>query len=188
MSVIEIQIMQKSRMLLIMAAFVLFSAGIGFVNGQMAIALEDDTSVTTVIDTPEPPEPTTNSLAYLIAFSTFIVSGVFYSASGWIKKIRRKLAGDAVPLDYKKMGKTVAIGVILGIGAFIYSTWDGDTIAVGTAQEFFIQVGINTSVILLVDKWILGRSETIPAPVESDEFSPDDIPDEVPPGKGDGQS
>jgi len=185
MSVLEIEIMQKSRLLLIITVLVLFSAGIGFVNGQMAIALENDTSVTTAIDTPE---PTTNSLAYLIAFSTFIVSGVFYSASGWIKKIRRKLAGADVPLDYKKMGKTVAIGVILGIGAFIYSTWDGDTIAVGTAQEFFIQVGINTSVILLVDKWILGRSETIPAPVESDEFSPEDIPDEVPPGKGDGQS
>jgi len=168
-----------------MATFVLFSAGIGFVNGQMAIALEDDTSITTVIDTPE---PTTNPLAYLIAFSTFIVSGVFYSASGWIKKIRRKLADDTVTLDYKKMGKTTLIGVILGIGAFIYSTWDGNTIAISTAQEFLVQVGINTTVILLVDKWILGRSETIPAAVESDEFSPDDIPDEVPPGKGDGQS
>jgi len=164
--------MQKNRLLLVIAAFVLFSSAIGFVSGQVD----------------EPPEEPVNALAYLIAFSTFIVSGVFYSASGWIKKIRRKLAGDNVPLDYKKMGKTVAIGVILGIGAFIYSTWDGDTITVTTAQEFFVQVGINTAVILLVDKWILGRSETVPVVEESDEFSPEDIPSEIPPGKGDGQS
>jgi len=165
--------MQKNRLLLTITAFVLFSSAIGFVHGQMA---EDE------------PEASISVLAYLIAFSTFIVSGVFYSASGWIKKIRRKLAGDNVPLDYKKMAKTVGIGVILGIGAFIYSTWDGDTITVSTAQEFFVQVGINTAVILLVDKWILGRSETIPQAEESDEFSPDDVPNEIPPGKGDGQS
>lgn len=148
MPVFQNQSMQKNRLLLVIAGFVLFSTAIGFVNGQMAEV---------------EPEPPINPLVYLVAFSTFIVSGVFYSASGWIKKIRRKLAGDNVPLDYKKMGKTVAIGIILGIGAFIYSTWDGDTITVSTAQEFFVQVGINTAVILLVDKWILGRSETVPS-------------------------
>jgi len=162
--------MQKNRILLAIAAFVLFSSAIGFVSGQ-------------VVD--EEPAPI-SALAYLVAFSTFIVSGVFYSASGWIKKIRRKLAGDNVPLDYHKMGKTVLIGVLLGIGAFVYSTWDGTTISVSTPQEFFIQVGINTAVILLVDKWILGRAEELSDPEESDEFAPDDVPDEIPPGKGAG--
>jgi len=157
MPVFQTQSMQKNRLLLAIAAFVLLSAVLGIANGQMVIAQSSDTSVTTA----EVEEATTSGLEYLIAFSTFIVSGVFYAASGWIKKIRRKLAGDNVPLDYQKLGKTTLIGVILGIGAFIYSTWDGDTIAVTTAQEFFVQVGINTTVILFVDKWILGRSEAV---------------------------
>ena len=168
MPVFQTQRMQKNKLLLAIADFVLFSSAIGFVSGQVD----------------EAPEEPVNVLAYLVAFSTFIVSGVFYSASGWIKKIRKKLAGDNVPLDYHKMGKTVAIGVILGIGAFIYSTWDGDTIAISTAQEFLIQVGINTSVILLVDKWILGRAKELTDPEESDEVAPDDVPDVIPPGKG----
>jgi len=130
----------------------------------------------------EEPAAATQALGYVVAFSTFIVSGVFYAASGWIKKVRRKLVDDTVTLDYKKMRKAVLIGVILGLGAFIYSTYTGETINVTTPQEFFVQVGINTAIILLVDKWILGRVEN-GTPAEDDAPSEEDIPEEVPPGK-----
>ena len=144
--------------------------GIGFVYAQ----------------NPNPEDPQfTGGLQYVIAFGSFITAGVFYSSSGWIKKVRRKLAGEKLPLDFKKMGKSILIGVILGIGAMIYSVYDGEPIAIHNAKEFFIQVGINTAIILLVDKWILGRADpngTLDIDTD-DELSIDDIPAEVPPGK-----
>ena len=54
-------------------------------------------------------------------------------------------------------------------------------------QEFFVQVGLNTAVILLVDKWILGRAQEQAGPTgdsdESFEELWDELPVEVPPGK-----
>ena len=99
-------------------------------------------------------------IGYAVTGLTFVAAGVFYATSGYIKKIRKKLSGDnSVKLDYSKMGKTTLIGVILGVGAFIMSTYDGNTIAVSNMHEFFVQVGLNMSAILIIDKWILGRSE-----------------------------
>lgn len=141
--------------------------------------------------TPDPDTPQfTGGLEYVIAFGSFIVAGVFYSSSGWIKRVRRKLAGEKLPLDYKKMGKSVLIGVILGVGAMVFSVYQGELIAIHNVQEFLAQVGINTATILLVDKWILGRANPKEKPdagtgdVDDDDLTIDDIPVEVPPGKG----
>ena len=129
---------------------------------------------------------------YALAGASFIVSGVFYSSSGWIKKVRRKLAGQGDTLDYKKMGKSVLIGVILGVGAMIYSTYNGDTIVIINAEQFFAQVAINTTAILFVDKWILGRADPEEKAGPTGDAGEDDfddleeeLPTEVPPGKDD---
>lgn len=106
------------------------------------------------------PQPEVELVTYIVTGTTFIAAGIFYSMSGYVKKLRKKLSGDnSVVLDYSKMGKTTAIGVILGIGAFILSTYNGETIHISTMQEFFVQVGLNTTAILIIDKWILGRSD-----------------------------
>lgn len=106
------------------------------------------------------PQPEVELITYIVTGTTFIAAGIFYSMSGYIKKLRKKLSGDkSVVLDYSKMGKTTAIGVILGIGAFILSTYNGETIHISTMQEFFVQVGLNTTAILIIDKWILSRSD-----------------------------
>jgi len=98
---------------------------------------------------------------YAVTGLTFVAAGVFYSSSGYVKKLRKKLNGDdTVVLDYSKMGKTTIIGVVLGIGAFIMSTYAGETIHVLNMHEFFVQVGLNMSAILIIDKWLLGRSDS----------------------------
>ena len=134
---------------------------------------------------------------YILAGLSFITSGIFYSSSGWIKKVRRKLAGQAVRMDYQKMGKSILIGVILGAGAMVYSAYNGDVITITSAEQFFAQVAVNTAVILLVDKWILGRAEekgegeTMKAAPTADDDDDDwdsleeEIPDTEPPGKED---
>jgi len=109
----------------------------------------------------EIPTESINIIGMGVALVSFIVAGVFYSSSGYVKKVRRKLAGEDVHLDYAKMGKTVGIGVILGVAAMIWSTYNGDTIAINNIEEFLAQVGLNASVILIVDKWILGRADTV---------------------------
>jgi len=99
-------------------------------------------------------------LTYAVTLLTFVAAGIFYATSGFIKKIRKKLAGDdSVKLDYSKMGKTTIIGIVLGIGAFIASSYNGEVIQVLNMHEFFVQVGLNISAILIIDKWILGRAE-----------------------------
>ncbi len=162
--------MQMRRGLLTIVVFVVLSMGIGFVYAQ----------------NPNPEDPQfTGGLEYVIAFSSFIAAGIFYSSSGWIKKVRRKLAGEKLPLDFKKMGKSVLIGIILGIGAMIFSVYDGEPIAIHNVKEFFIQVGINTATILLVDKWILGRADPngMDTGDTDDTLTIEDVPEEVPPGK-----
>lgn len=102
---------------------------------------------------------------YLLGFLTFPVAGIFYSSSGWIKKVREALAGSEEKIDYKKMGKTVLIGVLLGFGAYLFSVYnEDDFVNVSTMKLFLMQVGINTSAILFVDKWILGRADSPPTP------------------------
>ncbi len=123
----------------------------------------------------------------ILAFISFIGAGVLYSSSGWIKKVRRKLAGSGDELDYKKMGKSVLIGVILGIGAMMYSIYNNDVIVITNLHELAVQIALNTTAILLVDKWILGRAEEKAGPTgdsdESFEELWDELPVEVPPGK-----
>lgn len=120
--------------------------------GTTAVYGQSSTSVPNEVVTP---------LHYAVTMLTFVAAGMFYSSSGYAKKLRKKLSGDtSVTLDYKKMGKTTIIGIIIGVAAFIWSTYHGETITVTTMEQFFVQVGLNMTAVLIIDKWLLGRSET----------------------------
>jgi len=166
--------MQKQKFLIALLAFTLFSVGTGYAYAQG-----------------ETPDNGPQPWHVILAFVSFIASGVLYSSSGWIKTVRRKLAGtDDPPINYKKMGKSILIGVILGLGAMIWSIYNGDVIVITTGQELMVQIGLNTTIILLVDKWILGRGtegKAGPTGDNEDEFEDlwDELPVEVPPGKTD---
>jgi len=108
----------------------------------------------------EIPKESSSIIGMGIALVSFIVAGVFYSSGGYVKKVRRKLAGEDVKLDYKKMGKTILIGIILGIVAMVWAVHDGTTFTIDSLETFIAQVGLNASVILLVDKYILGIAGT----------------------------
>ncbi len=171
---------QKRRVLLAIPVFVILSIGLGAVYAQE----------------PTPNTPQFSAEAqFVIVLGSFIVAGVFYSSSGWIKRVRRLLAGEKLPLDWKKMARSILIGVILGIGAMIFFIYDGNPIVINDAQEFLVQVGLNTATILLIDKWILGRAGPNGKPTtekpdvgtgdaDDEDLTIDDIPAEVPPGKG----
>jgi hypothetical protein len=165
---------QKQKIIFSSLAILAFSVTFGTVFGQE-----------------ETPGEEFEMLHAALAMGSFLVAGVFYSSSGWIKKVRRKLVDDTVPLDLKKMGRSVLIGIFLGVGAMVASAYFGDVILVTNAEEFLVQIGLNTSVILLVDKWILGRGtdeKAGPTGDSDDEFIDlfDEIPTEVAPGKSGG--
>ncbi len=143
--------MKQRQIAMTAMAVLLFSIGTGMAYAQ------NDTSVV-VAETDEG----ASIVQVGVTFLTFVASGVFYAASGWIKKIKRKLSGDDTKLDWSKLGKTTLIGVILGIGAMIASIAMGEIIIVDTAQQFLTQIGINTAAILFIDKWILGRPDASP--------------------------
>lgn len=116
--------------------------------------------VSTVYGESTDPQDEIGILQYVVTGLSFVAAGIFYSTSGYIKKIRKKLSGDdSVTLDYAKMLKTTVIGIVLGIGAFIMSAYNGEIIQVANMHEFFVQVGLNMAAILIIDKWILGRAE-----------------------------
>ena len=141
--------MKQRQIAMTAIAVLLFSIGTGMAYAQ------NDTSIVVA-----EAEEGTSIIQVGITFLTFVASGVFYAASGWIKKIKRKLSGDDTKLDWSKLGKTTLIGVILGVGAMVASLAMGEVIIVDNAQQFLTQVGINTAAILFIDKWILGRPDT----------------------------
>jgi len=143
--------MKTKQIAMTAIAVLLFSIGTG-----MAYAQNDTSVVEAEVD------EGTSIIQVGITFLTFVAAGVFYAASGWIKKIKRKLSGDDTKLDWTKLGKTTLIGVILGIGAMIVSVSMGEIIIVESSQQFLTQIGINTAAILFIDKWILGRPDASP--------------------------
>lgn len=98
-------------------------------------------------------------IGHIVAFGSFVVAGVFYSASGYAKAFRRKFAGESVDIDYEKLGKNVLLGIFLAVGAFIYSAYIGDIIQINTVAGFLGQAAANITAILFIDKWIIGRTE-----------------------------
>ena len=96
---------------------------------------------------------------YGLAGASFIVAGLYYSSMGWVAKIRKALSSDDAKIDWGKMGKSVMVGIFLGVAAFVAMEVAGeDAISISTPQEFFTQVGINSAAILAVDKLLLGRA------------------------------
>ena len=98
-----------------------------------------------------------------LAGLTFLLAGLWYSCAGFIKKFRRSLTDETVKLDPRRMGKSVIVGIITGIAAFIVTFVTGDVMRVSTPEEFGILFGIATGIVVSVDKTILGGAGK-PAP------------------------
>ena len=108
------------------------------------------------------------AVAWALWGLSFIAAGVFYSASGYAKALRRALTGESPNLDYRKMGKSVILGVVLGIVAIVLShavEVEGpiladlsDTDPRKVLYAFIGLAGSHTAVILAADKWLLGRA------------------------------
>ena len=75
---------------------------------------------------------------FALMMSAAILAGVQYSAGGYLKNIRRHIAGDADPMDWGKMGRAVLNGVILGIvaGALVSVVPAEDNVITGAIHEF----------------------------------------------------
>lgn len=110
-----------------------------------------------------------------LAGLSFIVAGLLYSSLGYARKAMRALSGEDVTFDYSKMGKSVVLGIVLGIAAFVWTGVEGEVIKVENLKEFAAQVGLNSAAIMIVHKLLLGRKE-------SKETEVGTLP--VPPGKG----
>ena len=110
----------------------------------------------------------TNYLPEIFAGLSFVVAGLLYSSLGYARKAMRSLSGEAVTFDYAKVGKSIVLGIVLGITAFVWTGIEGDVIDVHNLKEFGTQVGLNSAAIMIVHKLLLGRKEgevgTLPTP------------------------
>ena len=106
-------------------------------------------------------EPTDDNVilsdwGYIAGFLSFPAAGIYYSSTGFAKKFARSLSGEKTTLDYSKMTRTTILGVIVGVVAFVYTAYNGDTIHVITLQQFLTQVAINLAAVMTVDRLVLG--------------------------------
>ena len=100
----------------------------------------------------------------ILIAGSFVAAGLFYSSMGYVKKVRRALAGESVVVDWEKMGKSVITGVLLGVIAWIAGASMGivvhEDIDITTPATFITAVGLNSSAILAVDRILLQRGGT----------------------------
>ncbi len=105
-------------------------------------------------------EPTQNAIladwSYVVGFLSFPAAGIYYSSTGFAKKFARSLAGEKTVLDYAKIGRTTLLGIIVGVIAFVYTAYNGETIHVVTLQQFLTQIAVNLAAVMTVDRLVLG--------------------------------
>ena len=121
-------------------------------------------------------------LSQILGFSTFIAAGVYYTTTGYIGKIAKSLAGENVSVDWVKVGKTTLLGVLVGVGAFVYVAMDDNTVIhVSTISEFLTQASINFVVVVSIHKIILSpyNKKTIDTGLE--DIDRENIPSDLPP-------
>lgn len=99
-------------------------------------------------------------LGYVIAGFSFVGAGLYYTCLGYVKKLRRVLAGENVAVDLNKVRNSALLGVLVGVVAFIASLYNGETIHIVTVEEFIAQASINFTAVVTIDKLILGRADS----------------------------
>lgn len=118
---------------------------------------------------------------HTIAALSFVIAGIYYSTTSFIKKFARSLNGDAtVKIDYAKVARTTLLGVIIGVGAFIMAEYNGTELHITTINEFLVQVALNLAAVLTIDKLLLGGYSK---PKTESNIEMIDDPDDLPPGK-----
>ena len=128
----------SSLILLIIAASVLLA------TPSLVFAQTDDTTPQSI-------------QGYVIAGLSFIIAGLYYATSGFIKKFARSLHGDTtVKIDYNRLARTTLLGVALGVVTFIAADYNGEELHITTTHEFLVQVSLNLAAVLTIDKLILG--------------------------------
>ena len=138
----------------------------------------------------------------VVLFMAAIAAGINYSASGYIKNIRRHIDGDAAPMDWGKMGRAVLYGVVLGIAGIVLLAQGGHHIPEGaddvitalgnlstdnnaslTAISAFVGLVFTfTGIIATADKYLGGRAK--PGGKGGD-VPPTKFDNNLPPPKGD---
>lgn len=99
-------------------------------------------------------EPVT-IITYAVGLAVFIVAGIAYSTIGYRAKLLKALQGEKVEFDTARIGKTIILGVVLGVAATIMSLYNGDTILVSSPQDFFTQVATAMGAIFTIHKLLL---------------------------------
>ena len=126
----------------------------------------------------------------LAAFGAFMAAGLYYSGLGYIKKVRRALAGEKVPIDYDKMGRTLSLGIMLGIAAFVYTVADQNEatkLVVDNHTSFLTVVGLATTAIMTVDRIVFQRPSLKVEDEPGDEIAEHEDEELPPPATEDGE-
>ncbi len=131
-----------------------------------------------------------------IVGSAFVLSAIGWSILGWQKKRRT----TKTPIDPRKLLKTILIGVIVGILAFVYSILAGDgaleylhiTSFEGYKQLLYWTFPVIVTIVVVLKKMFPDLAKLIDANDDDKEvaklsnfkgITPIDDPDDLPPGK-----
>lgn len=93
----------------------------------------------------------------ILPILALILSGLTWSLSGALADWRKNHGTpDWKGFDFGKLRNDLILGLVLGVGSVVYATMVEELTPIATAQEFFIAIGAGLSIVVLVDKLIIG--------------------------------
>lgn len=116
---------------------------------------------------------------YILSVTIFVGAGIVYSAIGWIRRARAKLAGADVKFNVRKAGMSTLLGLGLGVGAFIWTWISGTPLATTDPMQAAILWTTATNAVLYIDKIVMPKSNTDSAvPAEAADLHDTPMPPE----------
>lgn len=94
----------------------------------------------------------------LIPIVAFVLSGLTWTMGGYIASWRKNHNDpNWEGFNYASMRNDAILGSLLGVGVVVYTViTTGDIAPILTAQEFFLKIGEGMTLVVIVDKFIIG--------------------------------
>lgn len=95
-------------------------------------------------------------LAELLPIVAAATAGIAWSTIGIWEKLRNREPN--VTIDFKKLGKNVALGSGIGIATYVYASIEGNPEPLITSlKTFALAVGLYFPLVIIVDKLLIGK-------------------------------
>ena len=92
----------------------------------------------------------------LLAILAFVIAGLVWNNLGYLAAWRKyKNDPEWTGFELKKLRDDLILGFILGVGAYLFSVYNGDVTSITSLQSFLTVVAGGFAIVAAVDKAIV---------------------------------